>query len=542
MPVEPRLVPAGGQTSRGVGAVLLTLTLGLLGLSMLFLPTLRSGFHQVLGDLGDSRFVNYLLEHSLRWLLRQPAHAQFWDPPFFYPVKNVLAWSEIMIGAAPFYWAWRTVFSAQSAFQAWMITCAALNYIVAVAFLRSGLRLKLEASAVGAFLLSFSSSRVAQLNHPQLLPNFYCFLAALALVHFMRSERAAARQLWIGVFFGAIVAQVYSGFYVAWFFCFGLAIFAIAALLQRDFRVLCLDRLRSHWMGILLAAGVSLLLLSPLLSHALRATSTVGWRDWEVVKSFVPRAPSWLYMGPRSWLYAWEARLPFFSRIDIPDEQTLGIGLVTPVLCLAGLVAARKTAWARSLLLAAVALGILLTAWPAGLRPWHAVFSWLPTASALRAVSRGGMVLLIPASIGLAALVDRRRSVWAAVAIAVICAAEQGNTMVSFDKDQAHQRAVAAASQVTAARCESFYLTHPASSEPDVFLHIDAMAASTLLGIPTINGYSGSFPEDFAELYSSKVSIPSDRPRLERGVADWSRAHDLDPASVCIIGPGAPEQ
>ena len=38
-----------------------------------FYPVFVSGFGRVPGDFGDARLVNYLLEHSWRWLLREPA-------------------------------------------------------------------------------------------------------------------------------------------------------------------------------------------------------------------------------------------------------------------------------------------------------------------------------------------------------------------------------------------------------------------------------------------------------------------------------------
>src|SRR5690242_4521261 len=84
-----------------------SLLLWLCGMLLAFYPVLFSGFARVSGDLGDSRLLNYLLEHDYRWLLRQPAHRDLWSPPFFYPEANVGAYSDILLSAGPCYWPWR---------------------------------------------------------------------------------------------------------------------------------------------------------------------------------------------------------------------------------------------------------------------------------------------------------------------------------------------------------------------------------------------------------------------------------------------------
>src|SRR3954451_16918082 len=73
------------------------------GLCILYLPTLASGFHQMQNDPGDTRLVNYILEHSRLWLQSAPGHLEFWNPPIFHPVKNAAAYTEILLGAAPVY-------------------------------------------------------------------------------------------------------------------------------------------------------------------------------------------------------------------------------------------------------------------------------------------------------------------------------------------------------------------------------------------------------------------------------------------------------
>ena len=69
------------------------------GLWFAFYPTLLSGFRRMEIDTGDTRVVNYLLEYSYRWIQSLLAlhPISLWDPPFFFPTRNVGAYSEVVL-------------------------------------------------------------------------------------------------------------------------------------------------------------------------------------------------------------------------------------------------------------------------------------------------------------------------------------------------------------------------------------------------------------------------------------------------------------
>ena len=121
------------------------------GILLAFHPTFASGFRLVQGGLGDSRLVNFTLEHSYRWLMNMPLAESLWSPPIFFPVENVATYTDLMVGVAPFYWLWRWFGSEpHTAFQLWMLSCWTLNFASSYLLLRYGLRISAFASAVGA--------------------------------------------------------------------------------------------------------------------------------------------------------------------------------------------------------------------------------------------------------------------------------------------------------------------------------------------------------------------------------------------------------
>ena len=150
---------AGRFTALGL---LIPLVAWAVGLLVMAWPTFASGFQRVQGGLGDSRLVNFTLEHSHRWLMGMPLAEDLWSPPIFFPVQNVAAYTDLMLGVAPFYWVWRWLGSnPHTAYQLWMLSCWTLNFVVCYVVLHRGLRLGSLAAAAGAYLFAFGSPHPA---------------------------------------------------------------------------------------------------------------------------------------------------------------------------------------------------------------------------------------------------------------------------------------------------------------------------------------------------------------------------------------------
>ena len=87
---------------------------------------------------------------------------------------------------------------------------------------------------------------------------------------------------------------------------------------------------------------VSALAIRPLLAHYLLAANEAGLRDYhrEIAIS-IPDWRAWVYMGADSWLFGWVPRLELFHGQAVEQSKRHGLGVVTTVLCLAGLAARR---------------------------------------------------------------------------------------------------------------------------------------------------------------------------------------------------------
>jgi hypothetical protein len=435
-----------------------------------FYPILFSGFARSQFDLGDARMNNYVLEHGYRWLTG--AHPSFWDPPIFFPAKNVAAYTDVLLGAAPIYWLWRLVgFLPDTAFQLWMLCLSTLNFWMFRLWLRRGLGFEETAAAAGSFLFAFASYRMAQISHIQLYTHFFTILALFAL---MRG--------WIPLFWAAAVAQVYAGFYLGWLMAVGFAL--VACLRPREtWRVI---RKTNPWVwgvGALAAAALTY----PLVSHSLEAARTVGYRVYEGMD--LPRPWSWFYLGPESWLYGWLYRIDLFRSIPFQLEHYLGLGLVTTAAALYGLRGGGR--WLLAASTASALLAVAVTRWTVEFSLWKWIYPWIPGADGLRALPRVALLLLIPLCVGFARTVGKWQWGVALLALAIL---EQGRAAPSFDKLAARVDVEQIAGKVDRVACASFLYDPKVRREPEFKLQIDAMWASLETGVPTVNGYSGNFP------------------------------------------------
>src|SRR5579872_5554367 len=562
--------------------------------------TLFSSFAITQGG-GDSLLYNFILEHEWRWAVGHSTDRSLWSPPIFFPQRNTAAYTDLFLGALPPYAIWR-IFRAdpQTAFQLWILTVSALNFIAAYSLLRLLLGSGVAASAAGAVLFAFGSPRLMQMGHPQLWLGFYtlCSFAGLYLLfshtrttehggrisgpskdaaascapfsHTRTTERggrvsgpskdAAAscalfsqrsgslsrRRVYAGLllFLGGAVAQFYTAFYYAWFMAFCASVALASALCINSCRTPLVDFLRRWWR----AAGISILgaclLLGPANAVYYNVMEQVGSRQYKEVAHFLPVARAWLAQGPDHWIYGALNRWAGIDQNFGFQEMFNGIGLLTTFLVLAAFIRFRhrRVVMLWGIVVAAVCFATLL--WPNEYSLWHAVFLHFPGAQAIRAVSRFGVFLLLPAAIALTLSIDwLMTSVSPVIAILCIAAvfAEQAGALSrvpAYNKLQMSTTAETLAHRIGPG-CKAFLVSFPEGQASVSFMHIFGMWAELYSGIPTLNGYSGQFPPDWP-LGNVAIGNRVDRLRLYEALKSWMEEHPSQIDNVCWIEPDAP--
>jgi hypothetical protein len=130
-----------------------------------------------------------------------------------------------------------------------------------------------------------------------------------------------------------------------------------------------------------------------------------------------------------------------------------------------------------------------------GVTAWRFFFHIIPGANAIRALPRVSLLFLIPAAVGVAAFFEKPRKLGVTIFLLALLVAEQVQPAFNFSKQEARERASHLVKAVPRG-CPSFLYDPPPAERtlPDYVYQIDAMIASLELGIPTLNGFSGSVP------------------------------------------------
>ena len=156
---------------------------------------------------------------------------------------------------------------------------------------------------------------------------------------------------------------------------------------------------------------------------------------------------------------------------------------------------------------------------------WFFFANHVPGASALMFVARGGLTLLTLYAIGLGLFFERLRGrarSWPALAVGVVCLAEQGVTTDSFDKAE-NRREIAALARRIDDRPEAFFYSPHASAWASPKTNLDAMWAGLERGKPTVNGYSGSTPVGWRGLENPNADTPCDLDCLGLALDAWRK-------------------
>jgi hypothetical protein len=355
-------------------------------------------------DIGDPLLNTWIMAWSTYAFLEDPLH--LFDANLFFPLPNTLAYSEHLAS------------TSMLSVPIQLITgepVVAYDLSLLISFPLAGLGMYLlvrrwTGSDGAAFLsgLAFALApyRLASISHLQLLTVQWLPFSLLALDLLLCpsvDQRPAAApsplgRRWkthVGLLIVFTLLQVLASWYLAVFTLLVLSLYALLWLIAHSvsggIRRPELARLATAGVAMLVVVALALPFALPyvgVLSH-LREARPVAWAlslaarpsDYAAAAAFLRVS------GPLTEALA--------ERPGFTEENTLYVGIVTPLLALAGLIAGRPR-WRIVALASVVVSAVLLTF--AG--PYGALSSLLPILAVVRVPPRW----IIPATFGLAVL------------------------------------------------------------------------------------------------------------------------------------------
>lgn len=486
------------------GAVVLIFCIGWFG----YLMQTTNWLNAIPGDYSDARFNSVVLEHLFQWL--RGDSVSLWNPTYFYPFKNILGFSDNHFGSGWIYAIFRaTGAEREYAYLGWFLIGSVLNYASGLYVLRR-FGFSWCASAAGAFVYAFGLPSLIQEAHAQLNYRFATPLAFFSFTQYLiekKPQDLAKTIFWVAV-------QFYCTIYLGVFLSYLLVAVLLATILVTPKLVFTLPAFKQGLFGwpnrrAVLLGCLSLLAVALLLLKYRSISHLYGFGNTEVETTYMlPRLSSYLladYVEVSRWLGQQLAEpIPSSYR----HEHQLFFGFGVWVLAIMGTIFAWRYRSEHLGKIASVCF-VLLVIFTIDISG-SSLYWWLlkvPGLSAVRAVSRIGMILLLPMSIMVAIMVDyfvksawypirRYRFVLLVVSIVAITYETTAYRPYHYPIQAWHDRQIRLQKLIEQPLQpgEILYLTHTASDPWDTVAEIDAMIYAQDHRVPTLNGYSGRSP------------------------------------------------
>ena len=484
-------------------------------------------FLKIPGDLGDARFNNYILEHFFQWIIRR--EPDYWSAPMFYPYPLATAFSDNLLGSAPFYAAIRILgFSRETAFQGWFLLGFMLNYSVTASVLKKE-NLKSLPVAVGAFFFTFGLPMLAQEGHPQLIYRF-CIPAACSFLYSFSRKADLKKILFLTV---AIVWQFYLTIYMGFFLVLLIGVMFFVIPLSNssgNFIKFWILRILSAWdsakrseklcffVGLILLLAILSLLFAPYL----QVTKLYHFsRGIDEIKNMLPRLSSY-FLSDHAAL--WRFGMNNFKDLPMRHEHQLFPGLAAASLFVIGLLWRKFAEKGSFLQVHIISLFIIFfMTLTINEKSLYFLILKIPGYNSIRAVTRIQLVLMWPLAVYIAFVTDRIMSlnspifrIKAALGLLILLLLSESVffTHSSYSKIEGQKRIdslrkTTEYSLKKANILDPILLIHGKAGDPWFVTALDAMLTAQELSIPLINGYSGNAPQfGFTESMHSCRTLP----------------------------------
>ena len=482
----------------------------------------------IIGDLGDSRFISSIIEYNYQWMIG--TYNNYWDGFFMYPDKEVISYSDNLLGSLPFYIIFRSLGANHlTAYQLLILLSHLLNFITAYYCFYKITGNKF-AAATGAFIFAFNLSLNSIHNHPQFTFRFAAPLAFYFMYNYLQTYRN--RFLYYFVLF--LSFQFYLSIYLGYFLLVFIAAFAIIYFCFNSDKVK-LTTLKTAIVGILSSAGLFLVIVLPLFYQYYQRNQITGYyTSYQEILETVPHLKS--YLIPFSSAFSFD----FLKDIKVESKYVWFHQLFPGLLVFLSIILSfylglkNKNKLLLSLLFVLLFFLIFATNFNG-----HSLFRFLqeiPGFSAIRVVSR--FVLLSTFIYGwlIAIILSKVNSqIWKNAFLLFFpillfydnyC---QQTGFGRFEKKEALNRIEAIAAKITLAskpKADFVFAYIPKTDEESYKVQIDAMQTAVYIKAKTINGYSSSCHGEFGPFWENHDSL---------SLSNWCKVFKLDASKIVII-------
>ena len=457
-------------------------------------------FGQLPGDIGDTRFNMYALEHSYQWLI---GNSSLWNMPMFWPLAGTSAFSEMHLGSVVFYSVPRLLgLDRYEAMQVWFALGLFLTLFSAY-FAARWMKYSASASALVAIVFTCALPITAQAGHAQLVHRWAAPWAIAAAIGLSRSVLTRRSHLFVFVASVSLQFLLSPGTAIATIYV-SIFIWVVSVWIgtsTRDFREVRTDK----WHLLTTSIAVFIITISSYVALRYSQFKNVYGitREQLEVWEFSPTLKS-LFLADHS--HIWN-RYSYRLVIDSGRSETqLFVGLALIAFVVIGISGVRSQRDVRlSLLLGSVL--VFITTIRVGDSSVFIYLANIPGFDSVRTPGRFMLILLFPiglvAASGFDALVTSKHKLFKLLAVILFVFMVREYSKIDLMRisksdlnaptEQMIERVRERIDSTDRDQFDAFFVLDDAEHNR-FMLDLDAITASQILDIPTLNGYSGFIP------------------------------------------------
>jgi hypothetical protein len=458
------------------------------------------------GDLGDSRFLLYILEATYKFICGEID--SIYNLTFFYPFPYTLGYSDHLFGSTLIYSLLRFLqFEPHLAYQFWYLLSFAANFFSCLFCLKK-LQFNDSSSLIGSLIFTFALPVYERTGHCQLAYRFGVCFAITYFLLFIQKQKPTYLLTCLSMVVWQNACSLYVGFFTMVF----VLILTITYIIPKG------NGIKTFWHQIArIVANASvmtkviyifwltvIILVQILIYFPYWKTASFYHisRQHSEIFQYLPQIQSY-FTSKVSSLY--NLNINESTNLTCPSEKRMFFGFsvfLALIVFFARGVHGKNTKMIQNLLLSSAAL-IVLTLSIRNQSLWCA-FMDLPLFSGIRAVARLDLVLLMPicifSSIGIQNLKSffGSNSKFITIFLLFLCfmLAEFSCVKPNISEKKVWQERIAkkCTELKNYANADNFVIFANDNQAAFWVNEIDAMWAGLVLKIPVMNGYSGSSP------------------------------------------------
>jgi hypothetical protein len=481
-----------------------------LGIYFIALNITGKSFTHFPGDLGDGRFNNYILEHAHKYFTGQ-IHT-FWDAPFMYPAKDVITFSDNLLGSAPFYSIFRIIgFDRETSYQWWFLMMFILNFTSCYFFLNWCFKNKYSA-VLGAMVFTFSMALQSQMTHSQTFPRFPIPLAFWMCCLFKNEMNP--KYFFLALLF--VIYQFYCGMYLGFMLSVFIAVFLIVIIINR--RDILKTKIKNKkWLATIAASVVlNILIILPLMIPYMSRAAEIGVSTYGTARITIPRIESFFFSQPGSlfWDFLantnvkypayWDYQI-FVGGVAMLCIFIFGIFILIKIIKKDSFEKLPANGYLSIICITGLIISILFIRF--GYFSLYAIIYIMPGFGSMRCITRVINVELIFFAFATAFvfnLVLKKQNMFS-ILIFILAAGLfiADNYYKEGSSYRTKKRVTQNRVNLLIEKMKNLPKGSVVSYEPEkvtdssYIFHIDAMLAAQSLGLKTVNGYSGGVPKSY---------------------------------------------